>query len=131
MLDLKELIKKLVQRESVVGTVTSASKSINITSTNIDTYAEGATITLEPGVYIVTAYGSFTSNTTETNRRVQIFNKTGNSGVVTVSNWDRWYCAHTTTHTVVLAVSSVLAVRLSAGVALNSCGTYIEAIRIA
>ena len=128
---VKELLKDLIVRQSQVGTITTATESINITSTNIDTYAEGATITLQPGSYLVMVYGGFASNTTETNRRVQLYNKTAAESIITVSNWDRWWIAHTLTIPVQITTTTVLAARLSAGVALNSCTTTITAIRVA
>ena len=45
---------------NAVGTVYSSSRSVAITVANINTYAEGASLTLPAGTYIV--YGSFTFN---------------------------------------------------------------------
>ena len=128
---VKELLKDLLVRQSQIGTITTATQAVNITSTSVDTYAEGASITLSPGAYLVMVYGGFASNTTETNRRINLYNKTSNTTIITVSNWDRWWVSHTTTMPVVLTEQSVLAARLSAGVALNSCTTTITAIRVA
>lgn len=128
--DLKAILDEILPQPQT-GTIISATATVNITSTNVDTYAEGASITLSPGSYIVMAYGGFASNTTETNRRINLYNKTSDTTLITVSNWDRWWVAHTVTMPVVLTEQATIAVRLSAGVALSNCTTTIIAMKIA
>lgn len=126
----KTTIEQILDRLDHIGTTNSASKTINITSTNVDTYTEGATITLQAGEYIVWAAGSFASNSTEAIRRVQIYNKTTSTSFYTISEWDRYYVAHSLTVPITLTAEATIAVRLSAGVAISGCTTNIKSIRI-
>lgn len=117
---------------SAIGTIYNANKSINITSTDVDTYATGAAITLPIGKYVVRAQASFPSNSTEAIRRVQIYNSTSSSSLTIISEWDRYWVSHDCTRICnVTTNNTVLQCRVSAGVAINSVSTLIEAIRIA
>ena len=117
---------------SAIGTIYNANKSINITSTDVDTYATGAAITLPIGKYVVRAQASFPSNSTEAIRRVQIYNNTSSTSLTIISEWDRYWVSHDCTRICNVGTNNtVLQCRVSAGVAINSVSTLIEAIRIA
>lgn len=125
------IIAPILTRLSQIGTVTSNALNNISTIAGVNDYSEGAKITVPAGTYIVTAMAGFTSNATEGIRRVQIFNKTANASVATISEWDCFYVQHTLTFPVTVSAQSVLACRISSGVALSGCTTTIAAIRVA
>ena len=133
MLDVKALLTKILEQikaQSVVGDYSYNSKSVNITSTSVDTYTEGASVSLSAGRYLIISSAAFPSNATETIRRVQIYNKTSSASVYTIAEWDRYYVAHTVPWYVNLSSASTICTRVSSGVAINTVSTTILAIRL-
>lgn len=133
MLDVKKLLTKILQQikaQSVVGDYSYNSSTVNITSTNVDTYVEGASVSLSAGRYLIISSASFPSNATEAIRRVQIYNKTTSASVYTLSEWDRYYVSHTVPWYVNLSATSTICTRVSSGVAINTVSTTITAIRL-
>lgn len=133
MLDVKALLTKILEQikaQSVVGDYSYNSKSVNITSTSVDTYTEGASVSLSAGRYLIISSAAFPSNATEVIRRVQIYNKTSAASVYTIAEWDRYYVAHTLSWYVNLSATSTICTRVSSGVAINSVSTTILAIRL-
>lgn len=134
MMNLKTLLTKILQRLNNIGKVyggATGTKTVNITSTNTDTYVEGGTTgDLEPGTYIVTMHVSFQNNSAEAIRRIQLYNKTASSVIVTCSDWDRYWTAHSYSWPVQVTETTNLAVRVSAGVTMSDVTTNIRATRI-
>ncbi len=77
-IDVKQKLQELIEKISVIGTRYYANKSTKVSKTGIDTFTEGAAITVPPGTYVVTAQWIFdTGTTTDTrNMEVNIYNKT-------------------------------------------------------
>lgn len=118
------------ERGNYAGTILSDSKSASIATADVDTYAEGASVQLSAGVWMVTVASNFASNATEAIRRVQLYNKTNSASIYTSSEWDRYYVAHSFSWPIDLSAPATIAVRVSAGVTLTAT-TSIVAVRIA
>ena len=134
MLKIKALLTKILQRLNNIGKVyggATGTKTVNITSASTDTYVEGGTTgDLEPGTYIVTMHVSFQNNSTEAIRRIQLYNKTASSVILTCSDWDRYWTSHSYSWPAQVTETTNLAVRVSAGVTMNDVTTNIRATRI-
>lgn len=134
MIDLKAMLTKILQRLNNIGKVyggATGTKTVNITSASTDTYVEGGTTgDLEPGTYIVTMHVSFQNNSTEAIRRIQLYNKTASSVILTCSDWDRYWTSHSYSWPAQVTETTNLAVRVSAGVTMNDVTTNIRATRI-
>ena len=111
---------------------TPTNKTVNITSTNVDVYVAGATVSLSKGKWILLGFATFPSNGTSSQRRVQLYNVTSSSSLRTIASQGQNYHAEDIID--ILEIESgtyTYAVRVSAGVAINNVATYIKAIRIA
>ena len=126
---LKDVFAKKADFDNV-GTTYSNDKSINIASTNVDTYVSGASVTVPAGTYIIVASASFTSSATAAIRRVAIYNDTDSANVQIESYWGQYWVAHQAVSIQTFTKSTKLVARISAGVALSNNSTQIQAIRI-
>lgn len=117
---------------NVIGTVYRNIKDITVGSGGVDSYSGGASIAIPAGTYIVTAKGNFTSNASESTRRVQVYNNTKNAGISTSSCYGKNYISFKEVCILDLAEQNILSCRLSTGIGANlaGCGTEIAAIRI-
>lgn len=117
---------------NVIGTVYRNIKEITVGSGGVDSYSGGASIAIPAGTYIVTAKGSFTSNASESTRRVQVYNNTKNAGISTSSCYGKNYLSFKEVCILDLTEQNILSCRLSTGIGANlaGCGTEIAAIRI-
>lgn len=72
-LSLKQLLTKITQRLSITGTTYINSRSnLSITSTDINTYTQGASVTLPAGTYVIKGGFSFNTYVGATNRVVDV-----------------------------------------------------------
>lgn len=117
---------------NVIGTVYRNIKEITVGSGGVDSYSGGASIAIPAGTYIVTAKGNFTSNASESTRRVQVYNNTKNAGISTSSCYGKNYLSFKEVCILDLTEQNILSCRLSTGIGANlaGCGTEIAAIRI-
>ena len=70
-LSLKQLLTKITQRLSITGTTyINSLGNLSITATNINTYTQGASVTLPAGTYVIKGSFSFNSVSGATNRVV-------------------------------------------------------------
>lgn len=117
---------------NVIGTVYRNIKDITVGSGGVDSYSGGASIAIPAGTYIVTAKGSFTSNASESTRRVQVYNNTKNASISTSSCYGKNYLSFKEVCILDLTEQNILSCRLSTGIGANlaGCGTEIAAIRI-
>lgn len=117
---------------NVIGTVYRNLKEITVGSGGVDSYSGGASIAIPAGTYIVTAKGNFTSNASESTRRVQVYNNTKNASISTSSCYGKGYLSFKEVCILALTEQNILSCRLSTGIGANlaGCGTEIAAIRI-
>lgn len=117
---------------NVIGTVYRNIKEITVGSGGVDSYSGGASIAIPAGTYIVTAKGNFTSNASESTRRVQVYNNTKNASISTSSCYGKNYLSFKEVCILDLTEQNILSCRLSTGIGANlaGCGTEIAAIRI-
>lgn len=113
---------------NAIGTYSSASKAVNITHGNVDSYVIGASVTLSAGTYLVIARGIFASNQTQAIRRVSITVDGSASSLTSQITW--WWSALQCVSVVTLTASKQVACAISAGVAISGCSTEIKAVRI-
>lgn len=140
MLNLKEWIAKVTQRLSITGTTyVSSLKNLSITATDINTYRQGASVTLPAGTYVIKGYFSFNTNTSATNRvvdvdlstvagstadsaplgRTRTVNSAGNwvcleaTAIVTFNSRTTVYVKGSSTHTSTGSSSDIRAVRIA------------------
>lgn len=112
-----------------VGTRYSANKNVNTTA-NADSYAAGASITIPAGTYILIAYGSFPSTSTNGVVRVQLYNNTAGAIVATKGAYGSGWLSDQIIWTVAPSASTTYSTRLSSSVARTNATTYCMAIRI-
>lgn len=112
-----------------VGARYSANKNVNTTA-NADSYVAGASITVPAGTYILIAYGSFPSASTNGVVRVQLYNNTAGSTVATKGAYGSGWLSDQIIWTVAPSASTTYSTRVSSSVARTSAVTYCMAIRI-
>lgn len=113
----------------VIGTVYSANGTVNVTS-NVDSYADAAGITLPAGTYMVTAHARFPTNQTATRRNVRIYNSTDSAALQHVSVLSQYYTALEVSAIAEFAKETILQCQASAGTAISSVTGDITAVRI-
>ena len=140
MLNLKEWIAKVTQKLSITGTTyVSSLKNLSITATNINTYTQGASVTLPAGTYVIKGSFSFNSVSGATNRvvdtdlstvagstadlaplgRARTVNSAGNwvcleaIAIVTFNSRTTVYVKGSSTHTSTGSTSDIRAVRIA------------------
>ena len=114
---------------SGMGTIYSANKNVNTTG-NADSYVTGASITLPAGKYVVMAYGSFPSASTNGVVRVQLYNSTAGSTVATKGAYGSGWLSDQIIWMVGPSASTTYTTRISSSVARTNAVTYCVAIRI-
>lgn len=130
MLNLKKLLTKILTSLSVLGnTVVGTNTNVNTTA-SLENYVKGSTITLVPGTYIILGTAAF-PNGTAGSRRVQIWNETNNSGLITRGDYGTGWMQLQVAFIVVVNTNTTYSCRISSSVALSKCGTGIRAVRVA
>ena len=122
--------------DSQVGTVYSASKSVQIGSseTGIDSSKDGASISVPAGTYVITASAVFNTSDTsgQRNNQVQIMAGTTRIARQRVMYATAWYGSLTTSAIFTATATTTIKVQKSTTAAENSAGdTEIKAVRIA
>lgn len=130
MLNLKKLLTKILTSLSVLGnTVVGTGVNVNTTA-NLENYVKGSTVTLTPGTYILLGTAAF-PNGTAGGRRVQLWNETNNSGLITHGNYGIGWMQLQVNFFVTVNTNTTYSCRVSSNVALSSCATGIRAVRVA
>ena len=139
-LSLKKLFEKITQRLNIIGTTyVNSLGNLSITTTNINTYTQGASVTLPAGTYIIKGSFSFNTVSGATNRvidtdlstiagsdadtaplgRARTVNSAGNwvrleaVTIVTFNSQTTVYVKGSSTHTSTGSASDIRAVRIA------------------
>lgn len=139
-LSLKQLLTKITQKLSITGvTYINSRSNLSITSTNINTYTQGASVTLPAGTYVIKGGFSFNTVSGATNRvvdtdlstvagsdadmaplgRARTVNSAGNwvrleaVTIVTFNSQTTVYVKGSSTHTSTGSASDIKAIRIA------------------
>ena len=134
MLKLKALLTNILQRLNKSGQFYVSNVATAALTGNIDAYKNGATLTLEPGTYIVYVYGSMGTNSTAVQMRaIRLYRVTPNEAglwswrnVYPNGNWA------TISATLPMNITETTTLRCdaSASVAGNGASTWLIALRV-
>lgn len=102
--------------------------TVSLTANN-DAYVTAGTITVPAGSYIIVLYGSFTSESTTAGRRIQLYNVTSSSTIVTFQDREEWWSAHAYVWFSSWSSQVTISCRLSSSVA-NTASGWITAVKI-
>jgi hypothetical protein len=127
---LDRILSLIAEKLSLIGTNYSASANVNITSTNVNTLAHGASLTLPAGTYIIRAQAGFPTVSGSRNINIRLGPTDAEWAFQRVVSAEGLWAGLEATHIRALTAQTTVYCSVSSSKTVNAVQTKIEAVRI-
>ena len=127
---LDRILSLIAEKLSLIGTNYSASANVNITSTNVNTLAHGASITLPAGTYIIRAQAGFPTASGSRIINIRLGPTDSEWAYQRVVSADGSWSGLEATHIRTITAQTTVYCSVSSTRTVNSVQTKIEAVRM-